>query len=495
MIVLKTTMTRKTLCPLRAMTIAIVMIVAQTPNVEIQPTVSFSASPAFLGTSVGSGAATAVVVATGKETYLGGMAEALQEHAAPTAFDRGISRFTMLMLGFMAVMVPLVFVINGLTKGTWGEAFFFAVAVAVGLTPEMLPMIVTICLSKGAVAMGKKKVIVKRINAIQNLGAMDVLCADKTGTLTQDQIILERHCDVMLRESQDVLALAYINSHFQTGLKSVLDRAVLAHEESHAHGRVPELVKIDEIPFDFERRIMSVVVRTPEGNDRIISKGAPEAIFDKCASSRLDGKLLPMDHPHIEELKKEYERLSADGFRVLAIATKDVPPHGAVAAHATPYGKADERELILEGYVAFLDPPKESALAAILALEAIHAEYESAVARGDFHGTQKSNDRFHTELFKLCGNEVLAQLVKQYMDLSYAIRANAFSDPEHLVSARREHLVMISLLSTRDSWSLSQLCVDHIQHSKQQYLAMLQREARNGPPRGDRVRGEPESVT
>ena len=198
---------------------------------------------------------------------------------------------------------------------------------------------------------------------------MDVLCADKTGTLTQDQIILERHCDVMLRESQDVLALAYINSHFQTGLKSVLDRAVLAHEESHAHGRVPELVKIDEIPFDFERRIMSVVVRTPEGNDRIISKGAPEAIFDKCASSRLDGKLLPMDHPHIEELKKEYERLSADGFRVLAIATKDVPPHGAVAAHATPYGKADERELILEGYVAFLDPPKESALAAILALE------------------------------------------------------------------------------------------------------------------------------
>ncbi len=265
-------------------------------------------------------------MATGKDTYLGGMAEALQEQAPPTAFDRGISRFTMLMLGFMAVMVPLVFVINGVTKGSWGEAFFFAVAVAVGLTPEMLPMIVTICLSKGAVAMGKKKVIVKRINAIQNLGAMDVLCTDKTGTLTRDEIILERHCDVALRENDDVLALAYINSHFQTGLKSVLDRAMLAHEESHAHGRVPELAKVDEIPFDFERRIMSVVVRTPEGNDRIISKGAPEAIFDKCVNFRLDGKLLPMDHPHIEELKKEYELLSADGFRVLAIATKDAPP-------------------------------------------------------------------------------------------------------------------------------------------------------------------------
>jgi Mg2+-importing ATPase len=148
----------------------------------------------------------------------------------------------------------------------------------------------------------------------------------------------------------------------------VLDRAVLAHEETHEHARIPEMVKVDEIPFDFERRIMSVVVRTPEGNDRIIAKGAPEAIFLKSASFKLDQKLLPMDHPHIEELKKEYERLSADGFRVLAIATKDCPPHGVVAAHATPYAKADECDLILEGYIAFLDPPKESAQAAIAAL-------------------------------------------------------------------------------------------------------------------------------
>ena len=327
------------------------------------------ATVAFLGTSVGSGAATAVVVATGKDTYLGGMAESLQEPAQPTAFDRGISRFTLLMLGFMAVMVPLVFVINGVTKGSWSDAFFFAVAVAVGLTPEMLPMIVTICLSKGAVAMGKKKVIVKRINAIQNLGAMDVLCTDKTGTLTRDEIVLEKHCDVALRENDDVLALAYINSHFQTCLKSVLDRAVLAHEESHAHGRVPALTKVDEIPFDFERRIMSVVVRTPEGSDRIISKGAPEAIFDKCANFRLDGKIQAMDHPHIEELKKEYELLSADGFRVLALATKDSSARESGAAHSTPYGKADECDMTLEGYVAFLDPPKESALAAIEALK------------------------------------------------------------------------------------------------------------------------------
>jgi Mg2+-importing ATPase len=323
---------------------------------------------AYLGTSVGSGAATAVVVATGKDTYLGGMAESLQEPPAETAFDRGIASFTWLMLRFMAVMVPLVFVINGATKGTWGSAFFFAVAVAVGLTPEMLPMIVTVCLSKGAVALGGKKVIVKRLNAIQDLGAMDVLCTDKTGTLTQDQVILERYCDTSLREDRNVLTLAYLNSHFQTGLKNVLDRAVLAHEETHAYAQVPDFAKVDEIPFDFDRRIMSVVVRTPEGTDRIVSKGAPEAIFPRCGRVRLNGTFLPMDHGHVDALKTEYERLSADGFRVLALATKDGAPRASVGPHATPYGKADECDLVLEGYIAFLDPPKETAAGAIRAL-------------------------------------------------------------------------------------------------------------------------------
>jgi Mg2+-importing ATPase len=324
---------------------------------------------AYLGSSVASGAATGVVVATGRSTYLGGMAEAITEPAPPTAFERGIKRFTWLMLRFLAVMVPLVFVINGVTKGNWTQAFFFALAVAVGLTPEMLPMIVTVCLSKGAVAMGRKKVIVKRIDAIQNLGAMNVLCTDKTGTLTMDQVILERHCDVLLRKSDRVLALAYTNSHFQTCLKSVLDRAILAHEETHEHARIPEQSKVDEIPFDFVRRIMSVVVRTPEGMDRIIAKGAPEAVFAKCSAFTLDGVLHPMDHEHIASLKKEYERLSAEGFRVLAIASKDVPPHGAIASGATAYGKDDERDLVLDGYAAFLDPPKDSAAAAITALQ------------------------------------------------------------------------------------------------------------------------------
>ena len=325
---------------------------------------------AFLGTSVESGSASAVVVTTGQETYLGGMAVSLSEDQGHTAFDRDISGFTWLLLRFMAVMVPLVFIINGLTKGDWGQAFFFAMAVAVGLTPEMLPMIVTVCLSKGAVAMGKKKVIVKRLNAIQNLGAMDVLCTDKTGTLTQDKVILQSHCDVMLRDSSAVLALAYTNSHFQTGLKNVLDRAVLAHEETHVDARIPEVTKVDEIPFDFQRRIMSVVVRTPEGRHLIISKGAPEAIFPRCTSFDLDGTRLPMDHEHIVELTREYERLSADGFRVLAIATKETAPRDTAAGAATPYGKADECDLILQGYVAFLDPPKETCVAAIKQLQA-----------------------------------------------------------------------------------------------------------------------------
>ena len=325
-------------------------------------------SIAFLGSSVESGSATAVVVATGNDTYLGGMAESLSDDEPPTAFDKGIAAFTWLILRFVVVLVVLVFLINGLTKTNWTEAFFFSVAVAVGLTPEMLPMIVTVCLSRGALAMSGRKVIVKRLAAIQNLGAMDVLCTDKTGTLTMDRIILERHCDVLLREDDGVLALAYMNSHFQTGLRNVLDRAVLAHAETHAHAKIEEFAKVDEIPFDFQRRIMSVVVRSPHGNDRIISKGAPEAIFPRCGRFDLDGVLYPMDHAHIEELKREHDRLATDGFRVLAIATRDVPPRSAVIGDHAPYSREDECDLILNGYVAFLDPPKDTARSAIKAL-------------------------------------------------------------------------------------------------------------------------------
>lgn len=386
---------------------------------------------AFLGTSVESGSATGVAIATGSQTYLGGMAQSLSEQSEESAFDKGIAQFTWLILRFVMVMVPLVFVINGLTKGNWTEAFFFAIAVAVGLTPEMLPMIVTVCLSKGALAMSRRKVIVKRISAIQNLGAMDVLCTDKTGTLTMDQVILERYCDVALKESQAVLALAYMNSHFQTGLKNVLDRAVLAHVETHAHARIPEYAKVDEIPFDFQRRIMSVVVRTPDEKDRIISKGAPEAIFPRCSRFELADQLYPTDHAHIDDLKEEYEKLSADGFRVLAIATRDIVPRGIVAGDATPYSTSDESDLILNGYVAFLDPPKETASAAIRALQGHGVAVKVVTGDNDLVAKKICREVGLSAEFSLLGSEVEAMSDEQLADAAVKTTLFARVSPAH----------------------------------------------------------------
>ena len=317
----------------------------------------------FLGTSVESGSATAVVITTGFNTYLGSMAKSITEQQPPTSFDKGIQSFTWLMIRFMFVMVPLVFLINGLTKGNWHEAFFFALAVAVGLTPEMLPMIVTVCLSKGAIAMSKKKVIIKRLHSIQNLGAMDILCTDKTGTLTIDHVLLEQYCDVVRKKDEEILMMAYLNSHFQTGLRNVLDRAILQHNEIVERVHIQEYRKIDEIPFDFSRKVMSVVVEMPDGVYRMITKGAPEEIFKRCTHFELDGDVDPIEPILIQDLKEEYERLSADGFRVLALAYKDLEKKSA-------YAKDDESNMILHGYLAFLDPPKETAAPAIKALQA-----------------------------------------------------------------------------------------------------------------------------
>ncbi len=316
----------------------------------------------FLGTSVESGTARALVVATGPRTYLGTMAGTLAQPEPQTAFDHGVAQFTWLMIRFIVVMVPLVFVINGLTKHDWKEAFFFALAVAVGLTPEMLPMIVSVCLSRGAVTMSRNQVIVKQLDAIQNLGAMDVLCTDKTGTLTQDRVILERHCDVEGKEDDGVLALAYLNSHFQTGLRNLLDRAVLEYSALHEKLAIPETEKIDELPFDFSRRLMSVVVKPPGGGHRLICKGAPEEVFRRCTRFEVDGQTFPIEAFLLDDLREEYEDLSKQGFRVLALAQRDFEPRAR-------YGKDDESELTLAGYVAFLDPPKESAAAAVAALE------------------------------------------------------------------------------------------------------------------------------
>jgi Mg2+-importing ATPase len=315
----------------------------------------------FMGTSVESGTATAVVVTTGVQTYLGSMATSITRERVQTSFDQGLNRFTWLMMQFMAVMVPLVFFINGFTKHDWKGAFFFALAVAVGLTPEMLPMIVSVCLSNGALAMSRKKVIVKRLNSIQNFGGMDVLCTDKTGTLTEDRVVLMRHCNVAGRESDDVLLDGYLISYFQTGLKNLLDRAILDTPDFHAKPILEKYKKLDEIPFDFTRRMMSVLVQDPEGKSILLTKGAPEEVFRHCAQFELDGQLSTMEPEHIAGLKQEYDNLSNDGFRVLAVATKELAGKEICA-------KQDERELILRGYVAFLDPPKDTAARALAAL-------------------------------------------------------------------------------------------------------------------------------
>jgi Mg2+-importing ATPase len=315
----------------------------------------------FLGTSVESGAATAVILTTGPQTYFGSMAQSMTGKPVQTSFDKGVQGFTWLMIRFMMVMVPLVFLINGFTKHNWQEAFFFSIAVAVGLTPEMLPMIVSVCLSKGALAMSKKKVIVKQLNAIQNFGAMDVLCTDKTGTLTMDRVILERHCDVMQKENDAVLLDAFLIAQFQTGLKNLLDRAVLEHRDTHAE-LITGYRKVDEIPFDFVRRMMSVLVETPNKAHQLLTKGAPEAVFPCCKFYELDGDIYPLEPARAAELIAHYEDLNADGFRVLAVAHKPLETQTLIS-------KADESDLILKGYIAFLDPPKDSAGKAIGALQ------------------------------------------------------------------------------------------------------------------------------
>jgi len=317
----------------------------------------------FMGANVVSGYGTGLIVRTGAQTFFGKLADEIAGRHVPTAFDKGINRFTWLMIRFIIVMGPLVFVINGVTKHDWLEALLFAVAVAVGLTPEMLPMIVTVNLAKGATAMARDKVIVKRLNAIQNFGAMEVLCTDKTGTLTQDRIILKRHLDINGNASERVLQFAYLNSHFQSGLKNLLDVAVLEHVEMHKVLGIDDgYRKIDEIPFDFTRRRLSVVVAHGEDKHLLICKGAVEEIFAVSTRYEVDGMTGPLDESHFAAAKQETVALNEDGFRVIAVAYKEI------GNAKSAYTAADESDLTLLGYIAFLDPPKDSAREAIAAL-------------------------------------------------------------------------------------------------------------------------------
>ncbi|MEU5302439.1 magnesium-translocating P-type ATPase [Streptomyces noursei] len=327
------------------------------------------------GTSVTSGSATGVVVATGADTYLGSMAGALVGERPETSFDTGVKKVSFLLIRFMMVMVPVVFLLNGLTKGDWAEAFTFAVAVAVGLTPEMLPMVVTTNLARGAVALSRRKVVVKHLNAIQNLGAMDVLCTDKTGTLTEDRIVLDRYLDVHGRPDTEVLEHAYLNSHFQTGLRNLMDQAVI--DRMHEAEEVvvdARFTLVDEIPFDFARRRMSVVLRRndldgPAAEHLLITKGAVEEVLDRCDRVAHAGDSVELTGALRDSVLRTAEDHGRQGMRVLAVAVRTLPadPDGTEAVR-TSYGVADEAGLTLIGFLAFLDPPKRDAAEALRAL-------------------------------------------------------------------------------------------------------------------------------
>ena len=320
----------------------------------------------FMGSSVISGSAIALIISTGKNTYYGAIAKNLTREKPKTNFDKSLERYAWLVIKFMLVLLPLVFLINGFFKDDWLSAFFFALAVTVGLTSEMLPMVVAVNLSRGAIAMSKRKVVMKKLNAIQNFGAMDILCTDKTGTLTQDTVVLEKYVDIEGEESSLVLLYTYLNSFYQTGLNSLMDRAVLAHKDELEKYKIAENYrKIDEVPFDFARRRMSVVVENKENEKILICKGALEEILSLSKFYTHQDQLLELSLEKKQEMTAMVQAMNLDGLRVIAVGLK------LLAKEDWQYTVEDESDLILTGFVAFLDPPKESAKEAISQLHAL----------------------------------------------------------------------------------------------------------------------------
>ena len=397
--------------------------IEKTPNVSAQKeSVTDYNNIAFMGSNVVSGSATAVAVCVGDNTLFGSMASAVAGEAVETSFTKGVNAVSWVLIRFMLVMVPLVFFINGITKGDWLEAFLFGISIAVGLTPEMLPMIVTTCLAKGAVSMSKKKTIVKNLNSIQNFGAIDILCTDKTGTLTQDKVVLEYHLNVNGDEDTRVLRHAYLNSYFQTGYKNLMDLAIINKTEE-AEAEDPKLldlsesyVKVDEIPFDFTRRRLTTVVQDKSGKTQMVTKGAVEEMLAICSYAECDGSVQPLTDAVRCRILRTVDELNEKGFRVLAIAQKSNP------SPVDAFGVKDECDMVLLGYLAFLDPPKESTAAAIKALK--EHGVTTKILTGD-------NDKVTYTICKQVGLEVRNMLlgadIEQMTDAELA-KAAEFTD-------------------------------------------------------------------
>ena len=382
--------------------------IEKTPSRSVQKeSITDYTNIAFMGSNVISGSAAAVVVSTGDATLFGSMASAIAGEAVETSFTKGVNAVSWVLIRFMLVMVPLVFFINGITKGDWLNAFLFGISIAVGLTPEMLPMIVTTCLAKGAVSMSKKQTIVKNLNSIQNFGAMDILCTDKTGTLTQDRVVLEYHWNVNGEDDTRVLRHAYLNSYFQTGYKNLMDVAIIhkTEEVEETDSRLLDLsenyVKVDEIPFDFTRRRLTTVVQDKNGKTQMVTKGAVEEMLSICAYAECDGSVHPLTKEVRRRILKTVDELNEKGFRVLAIAQKSNP------SPVESFGVKDECDMVLIGYLAFLDPPKESTADAIRALQA-HG-VTTKILTGD-------NDKVTRTICKQVGLEVRNMLLGSDLD-------------------------------------------------------------------------------
>ena len=333
----------------------------------------------FMGTNIVSGSATAIILATGNNTYFGSMAKSLYTVNEKNSFEKGVDSISKLLIKFMVVMLPIILVANLATKKDIWSAIIFAITIAVGLTPEMLPVITTSTLAKGAVEMSKKKTIVKRLSAIQTFGQMNILCTDKTGTLTEDEVVLERYMDVSGNESIRILRHAFLNSYFQTGHKNLIDVAIISRAEKEKLNILKEkYVREDEIPFDFSRRRMSVVLRDDTGKRQLITKGAVDEIMAICSFIDIDGQAIKMTDELRERAYKVYEKHNHDGLRVLAVAQKN-KIHGV-----ENFGVQDESDMVLIGFVGFLDPPKQSAKQAISALKS-HG-VDTVVLTGDSEG-------------------------------------------------------------------------------------------------------------
>lgn len=332
-------------------------------QIEAQDSETSYENMVFMGSNVISGSAEGVVIATGNRTLFGDVAKSLSTKPDLTNFELGIKKTSFIFIKFMAIMAPTVIVINGLTKGDWMEAFLFGLSVAVGLTPEMLPMIVTTNLVKGASRMAKKGTVIKNINSIQNFGAVDVLCTDKTGTLTQDKIILEYHLDCDGKEDSRVLRHAYLNSYYQTGLKNLMDVAIIDAAKNELDTTKINYQKVDEIPFDFDRRRMSVVVADNDGKTQMITKGAIEEMLRISSFVDFKGKVIPLTEKAKQEVLEKVKELNSDGLRVLGVAQKTNP------SVVGEFSVSDESEMVLIGYLAFLDPPKETTKQALETLK------------------------------------------------------------------------------------------------------------------------------